>query len=59
LDEPGSDHMRLSLLKISFLVAPAAMGLGVTKPDDADDSSHHCNGALPKQGMLTEPNQSY
>lgn len=47
LDEPGSDHFCLLLLEIFLLVAPAARGLGVSKPDDADDARHHCNGALP------------
>jgi hypothetical protein len=47
LDDPGSSRNGINPLKISFPVAPAARGLGVTKPDDADDSRHHCNGTLP------------
>jgi hypothetical protein len=48
LDEPGAGRHGINSLKISFPVVLAARGIGVTNPDGADDSRHHCNGAPPK-----------
>ena len=69
LDESGSGRNGIKSLKISFSVVPAARGIGVTKPDGANDSRHHCNGAQPRLGIwrceisrnelfLAEPSQS-
>ena len=49
LDEPGPYR---PLLKLSFAPHRPQRTLEQTEPNSDDDSSHHCNGALPREGVF-------